>query len=73
MKSDSQIKSEGFKILFSNMDIVEAERFISIINRERFDYTKWRQNLFEEMTIDAIIQKGRAFAIDFRKIKGRID
>ena len=72
MKSDNQIRHEGFKTLFSNMDIVDAERFIAIINRERFDYTKWREGLFEDMSVEQIIEQGRRFAVDFRKIKGNI-
>lgn len=72
MKTDTEIRAEGFKILFNHMDIVDAEKFVALINRDRFDYTKWRQNLFENMTIKEIIQKGREFAIDFRKIQGKI-
>ncbi len=72
MKSDQEIRREGFDILFKNMDNVEAERFIALINRDRFDYTKWRQPLFENMTPEEIIAEGRKYAIDFRKIKGTI-
>lgn len=72
MKSDSQVRHEGFKTLFENMDVIDAERFISLINRERFDYTKWRSGLFENMSVDEIIEQGRRFAVDFRKIKGNI-
>jgi hypothetical protein len=72
MRTDAEIKSTGFNILFKYMDIIEAEKFISIINRERFDYTKWRQNLFEDMTIEEIIKEGKKFAVDFRKIQGTI-
>ncbi len=72
MRTDAEIKSIGFNILFKYMDIIEAEKFISIINRERFDYTKWRQNLFEDMTIEEIIKEGKKFAVDFRKIQGTI-
>ena len=72
MRTDAEIKSTGFNILFKYMDIIEAEKFISIINREKFDYTKWRQNLFEDMTIEEIIKEGKKFAVDFRKIQGTI-
>ena len=54
------------------MDIIEAEKFISIINREKFDYTEWRQTLFEDMTIEDIIKDAKKFAIDFRRIKRNI-
>lgn len=72
MKTDAEIRLEGMRILFSNMDTVEAEKFISIIQRDRFDYTKWRQTFFEDMTIDEIIQDAKKFAVDFRKIRGTV-
>jgi hypothetical protein len=71
MRSDTEIRSDGFQVLFKHMDSIEAERFISLINAEQSDYTKWRQNLFEEMTIEEIFAQGREFAINFRKIKGK--
>ncbi|MES0490030.1 MAG: hypothetical protein ABUK01_08570 [Leptospirales bacterium] len=70
MKSEQELYHEGFKALFNNMDSVDAEHFIAIINCNRFDYTKWRQTLFEGMSIEEIIKEGRNFAINFRKIKG---
>ena len=32
------------------MDNLDAERFITLIKRETFNYTKWRQKLFMGMT-----------------------
>ena len=72
MRTDTEIRSLGFQVLFKYMDIIEAEKFISIINREKFDYTEWRQTLFEYITIEDIIKDAKKFAIDFRKIKGNI-
>jgi hypothetical protein len=69
MKSDLEIRQEGFDILFKYMDNVEAERFIGLINRERFDYTKWRQPLFEDMTIDEIIAEGQKYAVKLRNME----
>ena len=73
MKSDTEIRAIGYKILFQYMDVIDAERFISLINREKFDYTKWSQNLFEEKTIEEILTDAKKFAIDFRKIQGTIN
>ena len=50
MKTDSEIKYEGMSTLLKYMDNLDAERFITLIKRENFDYTKWRQNLFIGMT-----------------------
>jgi hypothetical protein len=61
MKTDTEIRNEGFAILFKYMDEIEAERFIGLIQRERFDYTKWRQNLFEDLTIEEISARAMAY------------
>ncbi|HMW05924.1 MAG TPA: hypothetical protein PK079_10570 [Leptospiraceae bacterium] len=57
MRTDTEIRLEGMKILFSNMDIVEAEKFISIIQRDKFDYTKWRQKLYEGLSVRELSKK----------------
>ncbi|MFH0999033.1 MAG: hypothetical protein V1844_26605 [Pseudomonadota bacterium] len=50
MRTDSEIKMSGFEILNHNLGMVETERFIALIQRERFDYTKWRENLFNGLS-----------------------
>jgi hypothetical protein len=47
------------------MGDVEAERFVVLIQREPFDYTKWRQDLDGELSIEEISQK----AMELRKKK----
>jgi len=42
------------EILSQHLGIVETERFIALIQREKFDYTKWRQDLFPEMSGEQI-------------------
>ena len=54
MNNDALIKNEGIKILIDKMGIVETEKFIMLIQKEKFDYTKWQENLFQNMTIDEI-------------------
>jgi hypothetical protein len=34
----------GMKILIEHLGNIEAERFVSILLREPFDYTEWRKN-----------------------------
>ncbi len=34
------------------LGVVETERFIAVINRERFDYTKWQRERFDNMSFD---------------------
>lgn len=46
-RTDSVVRAEGMKILLDGLGRVDAERFISLIIKEPFDYTKWRRDLFE--------------------------
>ena len=51
MLSEMSLRNEGMKILVKNLGSVEAERFISLIVREPFDYTEWQRDLFNEMSV----------------------
>jgi hypothetical protein len=62
MKTDTMIKKEGFKALKEKLDLVEFERFIVIINREKFDYTKWRKNLFEDFSLEELESKADQYS-----------
>ncbi len=60
---DTEIKLRGFELLSQNMGLVDAERFICLIQRERFDYTKWRQSLFDGIDGEEISRR----AMDLRR------
>ena len=66
MRTDTVIKEEGFHALFGKLDLVEAERFITLMKRENSDYTEWRKNIMETETIECLSKKAMAFS---RKIK----
>ena len=57
MITDTEIKVKGLKVLAEHLGDVEAERFIALIQREPFDYTKWRQDRWEELSIDEISRR----------------
>jgi len=54
MKTDTLIRTEGMNTLIKNLGLIEAERFVMLIQKETFDYTKWQENLYEGMTIEEI-------------------
>ena len=58
--TDTEIKLRGFQILTEFLGNIEAERFIALIQREPFDYTKWRDGLDEKLSIEQISQKAMA-------------
>ncbi len=61
LKMDAEIKVLGFEILTRHLGLVEAERFITLIQREKFDYTQWRQNLFAELSGEEISRQAMEF------------
>lgn len=50
----AQILEKGITCLHEHMGLVEMEIFISTIQRERFDYTKWHQHFADTMTEDML-------------------
>ena len=51
IRTDSIVKAEGMRVLLEGLGKVDAERFISLIIKEPFDYTKWQRNLFDGMSV----------------------
>jgi hypothetical protein len=60
MITDTEIKTKGFQVLAQHIGDIEAERFVALIQREPFDYTKWRQDMDEELSIEEISRKAMA-------------
>lgn len=54
MKTDTEIRLEGFKVLSGALGEVEAEKFIALIKRDPFDYTRWQRKLWPEKSIEDI-------------------
>ena len=54
MLAESVLRHEGMKILKERLGPVEAERFIALMNRESFDYTEWRREMFDGMSVREI-------------------
>ena len=52
MSSDVELMNRGIDCLLEKLGVVETERFISVINREKFDYTKWQRKQFDRMDSD---------------------
>jgi hypothetical protein len=60
MITDTEIKAKGFRILAQYLGDVEAERFVALIQREPFDYTKWTKDMDEELSLEEISRKAMA-------------
>ena len=60
MKTDIDIRFEGLRALMQVLGTVEAERFITLINREHFDYTEWRQTQWSDETVASLANRARS-------------
>ena len=63
MMSSVDILDKGMTALVSALGIVEAEYFISYIKQDRFDYTKWRQTQFDDMSVKEISDAASKYAV----------
>ncbi len=57
MKTDTEIKLQGLEALVRSLGEVEAERFISLMQREPFDYTRWQRALWASKTVAELSQR----------------
>lgn len=51
MTSTTELKNKAINVLLENLGVIETERFIALLIEEKFDYTKWQQNLEMEKSV----------------------
>jgi len=61
MTSDTQLRVEGLSILAERLGVLEAERFVALIQREKFDYTEWQQTLWKGKSVEELGQEAMAW------------
>ena len=57
MESMTEIMNKGMKCLTQHLGSIEAEQFISIIIREKFDYTKWQREYILKKCLSNILEE----------------
>ena len=62
--STAEIMDRGISCLIEQLGMIETERFISVLLREKSDYTRWRKLYFKEVSSDefhsASVEYGKA-------------
>jgi hypothetical protein len=61
MLTDTVLKRKGMDTLTQTLGMVEAERFITLILREPFDYTEWQRGLYEGVSLDEFYANVKQF------------
>jgi len=54
MRTDTVLRVEAMDVLIKGLGEVDAERFITIVKSDNFNYTEWRRNLWKGKNIDDI-------------------
>ena len=73
MNGDAQtaaIISAGMRLLRENLGVVGTEIFIMKIGSRDFDYTKWRENLWEELTPRELFERAAMTTAEYRPPEG---
>ena len=52
--TETTLRCAGMRVLIDKFGHVNAEKFISLISREPFDYTEWQRNLFDNMSVEEL-------------------
>ncbi|MFM2319661.1 MAG: hypothetical protein RLZZ215_2282 [Pseudomonadota bacterium] len=61
--TDTEIRVNGIAALIASLGEVQAERFISLILREPFDYTQWQKKLWVDTSLDDLSR----MAMEYRR------
>jgi hypothetical protein len=61
MKTDTLIRHEGLDILNKQLGPVDMERFIALILEKPFDYTKWHENLDDNLIVRELSKKAMEY------------
>ena len=61
MLTDIEIRKKGLRVLIDALGNVNAEKFISLIIKEPFDYTEWQSALWSEQSINQISESAMLY------------
>jgi hypothetical protein len=60
MRTEAEIRREGMHALLKTLGDVDAERFMTLILKEPFDYTQWQSELWADESVASISEKAKA-------------
>ncbi|QIL42842.1 hypothetical protein G7045_00435 [Acidovorax sp. HDW3] len=57
MKTEAEIRTTGMQALIAALGLVEAERFIAALSRDKFDYTQSRRTDLPDAELDTLAEQ----------------
>jgi hypothetical protein len=61
MVTETVLRTNAIDLLIKAFGVLDAERFITSIKSNNFDYTEWHKNLWKDKTIDEIHKMATEF------------
>jgi len=58
--TDTILKQSILTHLVQNFGHIQTERFISLMSKESFDYTKWQEHMYDGMTVEELSEMAMA-------------
>ena len=59
MKTDMELKSDAMLLLRQTLGLVEAERFLTLVQRDKFNYTNWRREQWAGCKVSELATEAR--------------
>ena len=67
--NDYELCDKGLGVLSQALGVVDAERFIMLMNQGAEDYTEWRRtHLYQDETLDSLAEKARSVGEKTRRL-----
>lgn len=64
MKTDTIVLKEGIGALKDKLGLLDSERFINLVLREKFDYTEWQRTLWKDKSITDIHNEAEKYFLE---------
>ncbi len=68
-ESDVALGARCMDVLVKHVGLLETERFIAYLSREQSDYTKWRQDQFEDLSLEDLGKATRESGKFVRRVR----
>lgn len=62
MNNTNVIMNEAMDCLLKNLGVIKTEIFISNIIREPFDYTEWRKDKFDNLSLEELAKEAADYS-----------